>query len=517
MTTCTEKGKMVYTLDDVPKPFSRALVLGIQHVLTMFGATISVPLILGPALGMDGAQLALLIASVMLCSGVATFIQVNYGTRLPIIQGVSFSFLGPFFAIIAATGGGATSMQYIAGAIILGALVEMFIGFSGLIGKIQKIITPVVIGPVIALIGLSLFGAGAPIAGQNWILSGIVMILIFYFSLVLGPRKTLFALFPILLAVIIGYVIALVLSFAGIFQPGSAGYVSFDSVRSAPWVRSPGQIIFPWGLPKFSLGFFLVTLAGYLASIIESYGDYQAINSAAQGPPLTSKQISRGIGCEGLGCFFTGILGGFASTSYTENIGLVGLTKVASRYVVNIGVVILVLLGLIGKFGGLVATIPMPIVGALYCSLFGLIAAIGISNAAKADLSSQRNLMIIGFSLFMGLSVPAYFSGNPIQMEAQWIGDIINTIGSTGMAVAAILGLILDNLIPGTDKERGIMEDCFDDNIAETIAVSSSDSVIYTGPIDRSLLKASSVKAYEPPASSSNPVHYTGPIDRNLL
>lgn len=453
-----EQLKMNYTLDEIPKPFGKAFGLGLQHVLTMFGATVAVPLILSPALGMTPHGTAILVASVMLCSGVATFFQVNFGTRLPIIQGVSFSFLGPFFAIIAATvaGGPEVSMQYIAGAIMLGAIVEMLIGFTGLIGVLQKFVSPVVIGPVIALIGLALFGIGAPYAGGNWYLATIVILCAFVFSLIVGPKKPFFSLFPILLAVIVAYVVAVICSVTGVFAPDNPGYVSFAAVAQADWIRY--KIVFPWGMPKFEVGFFLVVLAGYLASMIESYGDYHAVAAAAQAGVPTQKQISRGIGMEGLGCFFTGIFGGFASTSYTENIGLVGLTRVASRYVVNIGVVVLIFLGIFGKFGGAVATIPGPIVGGLYCTLFGLIASIGISNSAKADLSSMRNQMIMGFILFMGLSLPAYFGGNPVTIEgAQWLGDIITTIGSTGMAVAAILGLILDNVIPGTPEERGLL------------------------------------------------------------
>jgi uracil-xanthine permease len=442
--------KMIYTLDDVPKPFGKALGLGIQHVLTMFGATVAVPLILSPALGMDAQQTAILVASVMLSSGVATFLQVNFGTRLPIIQGVSFSFLGPFFAIIAMTvaAGPAVSMQYIAGAIMLGAIVEMIIGFTGLIGLVQKYVSPVVIGPVIALIGLALYQIGAPSAAENWWLSGTVIVLAFVFSLIIGPKKPFFSLFPILLAVICAYILGLIL-----------GVVDFEAVRVAPWFRLPwgaGGWFFPWGLPKFEIGFLVVVLAGYLASMIESYGDYHAINAAAQAPPLTDKQISRGIGFEGVGCFCTALLGGFASTSYTENIGLVGLTKVASRYVVNVGVVVLLVMGIIGKFGGLIATIPGAIVGGLYCTLFGMIASIGISNSAKADLSSMRNQMIMGFILFMGLSVPYYFQVAGVAFEPKWLSDIVVSIGSTGMAVAAILGLILDNVIPGTAEERGL-------------------------------------------------------------
>jgi solute carrier family 23 (nucleobase transporter), member 1 len=463
--------QMNYGLDDRPKPFAKALGLGVQHVLTMFGATVAVPLLLGPAMGIEGGQLAILVSSVMIASGVATLIQVRFGTRLPIIQGVSFAFLGPFFAIIAATVGGEVTMQYIAGAIIAGAVLEIIIGYGRLFGLVRRFISPVVIGPVIALIGLALFQVGAPQAGLNWWLAGTVIAGAFLFSLVLAPRVRFFSLFPILLAVVVAYLVALAGTLTGVIAEGAPGYVSFDPVREAPWFRSlvPGEggVLFPWGLPQFHLGFILATLAGYLASMIESFGDYYAVSRAAGAGDPTERQINNGIGAEGVGCALTGVWGGFASTSYTENIGLVALTRTASRFVVYIAAVVLILLGLFTKVGAVIATIPEPIVGGLYCTLFGLIASIGISNSARADLTSQRNLLIIGFLLFMGLSVPAYFAGvpglgfEPVELSipgAQWLADAIQTIGSTGMAVAAILGIALDNLIPGSDRERGLVE-----------------------------------------------------------
>lgn len=461
-TTPSKPVDLNYGLDDVPKPLA-SLGLGIQHVLTMFGATVAVPLLLGPEMGMSPDQLAILVSSVMICSGIATFIQVRFGTRLPLIQGVSFAFLGPFFAIIAATAaqGGEVTMQYIAGAIIAGALLEIILGYTGLFAKIRRFVTPVVIGPVIALIGLALFQNGAPMAGENWWLGGLTIAGAFVFSLILAPRVRFFSLFPILLAVIIAYATAWLFSAIGVIAEGAPGYVSFASVGDAPWVRSlvigEGGVFLPWGWPQFSLGFILATLAGFLASTIESFGDYHALSRAVGKDHPTETQISRGIGAEGVGCVATGFFGGFASTSYTENIGLVALTKVASRRVVYIAAGLLIVLGLVAKFGAVIATIPTPIVGGLYCTLFGLIASIGLSNVTRADLTSQRNLMIIGFILFMGLSVPAYFQNVEIHISwAEWLGDVITTVGSTGMAVAAILGLILDNVIPGTPEERGI-------------------------------------------------------------
>ena len=153
----------------------------------MFGATVSVPLLFGPAMGMSPAEIARLISAVMLCSGVATLLQTTIGSRLPIVQGVSFSFLGAFFLIIGAASAeaaeagvaaGPLAMRYIAGAIIAGALVEIVIGYSGLIGVLRRLLSPVVIGPVIMLIGLALFMHGAPKAGTHWPISGLTILLI---------------------------------------------------------------------------------------------------------------------------------------------------------------------------------------------------------------------------------------------------------------------------------------------------------------------------------------------------
>jgi nucleobase transporter 1/2 len=384
---------------------------------------------------------------------------------------VSFSFLGPFFAIIAAhkAAGPATVMQYIAGAIISGSFVEMAIGHFGWIGKLRRLISPVVIGPVIMLIGLALFRVGAPQAGLYWPTAALVIFCIFWFSQFLSRGSIVFRLFPILLAVAVGWLVSLLFSSIGTFDPKHPSYVSLQIVRDAAWFRPPwGEgigWIFPWGLPKFTLAFFLAILAGYLASMIESFGDYHSVSYMSRMPDPSEQTINRGIRAEGVGCFFTGLFGGFSSTSYSENIGLIGITRVASRYVVTIGAFVLIFLGIFAKFGALASTLPRPVVGALYCALFGLIAAIGIQQVARADLRSDRNLLIIGFSLFMGLSVPAYFGGVPeLGFEARrvaiawapWLADVINIIGSTGMAVAAIFGLLLDNLLPGTPEERGL-------------------------------------------------------------
>ena len=462
-------------------------MLAVQHVLTMFGATVSVPLLLGPAMELSPADTARLISSVMICSGIATLLQVRFGSRLPIVQGVSFSFLGAFFLIIgragseaaaAGTPAGPLAMQYIAGAVILGGLVEAFVGFSGVVGLLRRVLSPVVIGPVLMLIGLALFQHGAPKAGTHWPSSALTIGLVLLFSLVLARKRRFFRLFPILTAVAVVTTLCYALSATGVFAPGHPAHVSLEAAREADWLRlSPRELILPWGAPRWDFALFLAVLAGYLASMIESIGDYHAASYMAGAGEPKASQLNRGIGWEGVACALTGLLGGFSSTSYSENIGLLGLTKVASRWVVMIGGALLVLLGVFGKFGGLAAAIPGPVVGGLYCALFGLIAAIGVQQLARADLTSDRNLLIAGFSLFMGLSLPAYFAARvdpaslaPGQTLAQYqptaeglvgqlppsLAAVVVALGSTGMAVAAVIGLVLDNVVPGTDRERGL-------------------------------------------------------------
>ena len=469
----SEQPKIVYGLESRP-PVGQAIVLALQHVLTMFGATVSVPLLLGPMMGMTPADIGILISSVMLCSGIATFLQATFGSRLPIIQGVSFSFLAAFIAIISYGNDPAHPltpaeiMQYIAGAIIVGSLIEMVVGFSGLFGYLRRALSPVVVGPVIILIGLALFEHGAPKAGAHWPIGGLTILLVIVFSLVLSRRSRFFRIFPILSAIVMVYAVCWICSATGVFDASHPSYVSLEAVRASSWVRDPSTLVFPWGGPQFKMGFIIAVLAGFLASMIESFGDYHACSRMAGAGDPSDKQISRGIGMEGVGCLFTGLLGGFSSTSYSENIGLIGLTKVASRYVVQIGAVILILLGLFSKFGAFAATIPGPVVGGLYCALFGLISAVGIQQLARADLSSDRNLFIAGFSLFMGLSLPAYFAGKTVYAptwsdliatwpaKLDWLAIMLSSIGSTGMGVAAVLGITLDNLIPGTRRERGL-------------------------------------------------------------
>jgi nucleobase transporter 1/2 len=285
-------------------------------------------------------------------------------------------------------------------------------------------------------------------------------------------------LFPVLLAIATGWIVAALGTVMGLIPEGNPAYVQAGLIASAPWISFMPMMPFKWGFPDFGSATLwagvLGMLAGYLASVIESIGDYYACARISEAPVPTSKMISRGIGAEGIGCFIAGILQTCnGTTSYSENIGSIGLTKVASRRVVICGAIVMLFIPIIGKFGALLASLPMPVVGAMFVGLFGMIASVGLSNLQIVNLNNSRNLFIIGLSFFCGLSVPFWFTahvdagtGQIVSGAISWgqqgefinvIGNIFQAILSTGMAVTAIVGILLDNTLPGaTRAERGL-------------------------------------------------------------
>ena len=456
------KHGLIYGIDDHP-PLGETAVLGLQHYLTMFGSTVAIPLILSEPLGLsDPAELGKLIATMFFVSGIATMLQVTWGNRLPIVQGGTFSFLAPTFAICGMAGmaeaGFEVRMQHVQGAILLGALAEIAIGATGLVGRLLRFVGPITIAPTIALIGLALFKFGAPTAGQDWWMGGLTIVLIIAFSQYLRTTARAFELYPILLAIVIAWLVAIACTLAGIFPEGHPSYTSFENLKAAPWVRVPTP--FQWGMPQFGLAAAVGMFAGYLASVVESVGDYYACARLSGAPVPDKKTIDRGITFEGIGCLVAGVFGtGNGTTSYSENIGAIGLTRVGSRRVVQAGALLMIGLGVVAKFGALFTTIPSPIVGGMYCAMFVMIASVGLSNLQFVDLNSGRNLFILGFAFFMGLSMPEYFNANPLDLGESlvWLSDILNTLGKSGMAVGALLAMVLDNTVPGTDEERGLV------------------------------------------------------------
>ncbi|WP_135805490.1 uracil-xanthine permease family protein [Halorussus marinus] len=482
----TESDFVDYGIDERP-PLGESILLGVQHYLTMVGANIAVPLILAGALGMPEPLWPRFIGTFFVVSGIATLAQTTLGNRYPIVQGAPFSMLAPALAVVGVvqatnpTGMAdwRAALLGLQGAIIVASLFEVAIGYFGLLGRLRRYLSPVVIGPTIALIGLSLFDAPQVTAAtQNWPLLFVTLALITLFSQYLDSRSRVFALFPVLLGVVAAYALAVALSLAGVYVPGTSGYVDVTGIFEAPAVVVPYPL--QWGMPQFEASLAIGMLAGVGASIIESFGDYHAVARLSGVGAPSEKRIDHGIGMEGLMNVFSGLMGASGSTSYSENIGAIGLTGVASRYVVQVGAVVMVGVGFVGYFGAAIRSIPDPVVGGLYVAMFGQIVAVGLSNLKYVDLDSSRNIYVIGVSLFAGLAVPAYMGNvaaaapdgmggaaffrqslanvavvGPV-LGTKLVADTVYVIGGTGMAVGGLVAFVLDNTIEGTRAERGL-------------------------------------------------------------
>ena len=477
MTTYAEKAKangLRYAVSDVP-PVPLSILLGIQHYMTMLGATFLIPTLICPAMGANVEQTGRVISTIFFVSGLNTLIQTSIGDRLPIVQGGSFSYLPAVFGIIANPELQSiaddserffATMRVIQGALIAVGLIQMSIGYSGIFSSVLRFISPITVTCVIVAIGLGLYGIAFNGVSQCWTLGLTVMGLAVLFCLYLPRFKIfgfpLFDLFPILLSIVLTWSLAGILTAAGVWEDDSPCSTSktMEFVRSAPWFFFPYP--FQFGAPVFR-GYAIVPMIGsMLAAMIESVGDYYSCANISGAPPPTSGIIARGLAAEGIGVVFSGLWGtGSGTTSYSENIGAIGITGVGSRAVVQCGALTMMIVSVIAKFGVLLATMPQPMVSGLYCVVFGMIVAVGLSNLQHVNLNNQRNLFVLGFAIFNAFSIAGpggYFAtveGNPFGSSNG--AAIALSIFSSPMIVAFIIALTLDATAGGASPEdRGL-------------------------------------------------------------
>ncbi|NXF09841.1 S23A1 protein, partial [Smithornis capensis] len=497
--------EMLYKIEDVP-PWYLCILLGFQHYLTCFSGTIAVPFLLAESMcvGKDQLTVSYLIGTIFTCVGITTLIQTTVGIRLPLFQASALAFLVPAKSILALEkwrcppeeqiyGNWSlplnTShiwqprMREIQGAIMVSSLVEVFIGLLGLPGALLSYIGPLTVTPTVSLIGLSVFQAAGERAGSHWGIAVLTILLIVLFAQYLrqvaiclpGYRRghgfvllriQIFKMFPIILAIMVVWLFCYVFTLTGVFpsQPEEYGYKARTDARGeilsvAPWFRVPYPC--QWGLPTVTsaavLGMFSATLAG----IIESIGDYYSCARLAGAPPPPVHAINRGIFTEGISCIIAGLLGtGNGSTSSSPNIGVLGITKVGSRRVIQYGAGIMLVLGTVGKFTALFASLPDPVLGGMFCTLFGMITAVGLSNLQFVDMNSSRNLFVLGFAMFFGLTLPNYLDSNPgsINTGVPELDQILTVLLTTEMFVGGTIAFVLDNTIPGTQEERGLVQ-----------------------------------------------------------
>ncbi|XP_003394195.2 solute carrier family 23 member 1 [Bombus affinis] len=486
-----------YGIDDVP-PWYLCLFMALQHYLTMIGAIVSIPFILTPALCMaeDDPSRSYIISTMIFVTGLVTFFQTTIGCRLPLVQGGTISFLVPTLAILSLpqwkcpepevlnqmspenrTELWQIRMRELSGAIAVSALFQVVIGFGGIIGYLLKFITPLTIVPTVSLVGISLFENAADAASQHWgIAAGTILMLTLYSQIlvnvpfpILMYRKgqgitivwfELFKLFPVLLTIVVMWIICTILTVTDALPVGHPARADskLKIINDSPWFRVPypGQ----WGTPTVSLSGVLGMLAGVLACTVESISYYPTTSRMCGAPPPPVHAINRGIGIEGLGTMLAGLWGsGNGTNTFGENVGTIGVTKVGSRRVIQWACVLMILQGLISKFGAVFIIIPEPIVGGIFCVMFGMITAFGLSALQYINLNSARNLYILGFSIFFPLVLSKWMINHSgvIETGNDIVDSVFTVLLSTTILVGGVIGCLLDNIIPGTPEERGLI------------------------------------------------------------
>jgi NCS2 family nucleobase:cation symporter-2 len=428
-------------------PFGQLLTLGIQHVLVMYAGAVAVPLIIGSALKLPKEQIAFLISADLFSCGIATLIQTLglwiFGIRLPVIMGCTFAAVGPMIAIGTNPSLGILD---IFGSTIAAGVIGIIA--APVIGKMLRFFPPVVVGVVISVIGLSLMevginwaagGVGNPDYG-NPVYLGLSFVVLMLILLINKFGKGFVSNISVLLGIVAGFVIAALL-----------GRVNMEGVTSAPWV---GFVMpFHFGLPHFDPLSIATMVTVMFVTFIESTGMFLAVGDMVD-RPVSQKTLVRGLRVDGLGTLIGGLFNSFPHTSFSQNVGLIGVTGVKSRFVCATGGVILVVLGLFPKMAQVVASVPPFVLGGAGIVMFGMVAANGIKTLSRVDFSkNQHNLFIVAVSVGMGMVpvvAPKFFTQLPHALEP---------ILHSGILLASVSAVVLNIVFNGVRKERDARRD----------------------------------------------------------
>jgi len=433
MTSTTESVHPV----DQRLPFGRMLAGGLQHVLVMYAGAIAVPLIVGGAFRLPKEQVAFLINADLFACGVATLIQSvgiwKFGIRLPVIMGVTFVAVGPI-AAMASTG---VTITAVFGAVIAAGVFTLVV--APLAGRLVRYFPPVVTGTVILVIGVTLLRIGI-----NWAGGGIgarnfgdplnLVIMLLVLVTILGINRLFdgfVASIAVLLGLLIGFVVAMAL-----------GLVDFAGLRDADWFALVHP--FRFGLPTFDFAAIATLCIVMIVTMVESTGMFLALGEICE-RKIGARDIARGLAADGLGTIIGGVFNTFPYTSFSQNVGLVGVTGVRSRWVVATSGAILIAFGLFPKMGSVVASIPQPVLGGAALVMFGMVAATGIRILARVDYASRYNLLIIAVSIAVGmipLVAPAFFAQLP-----KWMGPLMGS----GITLATVSAVLLNALFNGAE------------------------------------------------------------------
>lgn len=424
-------------------PIGKAIPFGLQHILSMFVANIAPIIIVANACGLSSTQSAALIQSAMLIAGIGTLIQLfplwKVGSGLPIVMGISFTFVSILCYI-----GAAYDYNTVVGAVLIGGLIE---GILGLFAKYWiKLISPIVAASVVTAIGFSLLSVGAASFGggsgsadfgsaSNWILGLITLLCCILFNIF---AKSFLKQLSVLFGLVVGYI-------AAIFM----GKVDFSALAGVGIISLPQ--IMPFA-PKFDINAIISVTLIFLVSATETIGDTSAVCSSGLGRDVTVKETSGSIACDGFVSSISSIFGCLPITSFSQNVGLVAMTKVVNRFTIGTGAVIMILSGIFPFLGAVLATLPDAVLGGCTIMMFGTIVVSGLQMIGKCGFT-QRNIVITALSLSIGLGftqVPEIFSVFPSIVQ--------NIFAENCVAVVFIVAVVLNLVLPKNMENEAIQQ-----------------------------------------------------------
>lgn len=410
-------------------PASQLLLYGLQHVLAMYAGAVAVPFIIAAAAGLSKTQTAFLINADLFTCGIATLLQTiglwKIGIRIPVIQGVTFAAVTPMIMIAKSIG-----MPGIYGAVIVGGLFTFLV--APFFSKLLRFFPPVVTGSVITVIGLSLLSVGTDLSAGGFgnpnygALKFLLVAVVVLVTILLLNKffKGFVANAAVLLGLVVGFIVAAPL-----------GMVNLSGIGSEAWVHLDTPFYF--GMPKFDAGAIIAMILVMLVVMVESTGDFLAIGEIIE-KPIEEKDLTRGLRADGLATMLGGILNAFPYTAFAQNVGLVSLTGVKSRFVVATSGAILVLMGLLPKLAYLIASVPNAVIGGAAVAMFSIVAASGIKTLSQVDFKKNHyNIFIVALSIGVGmipLVSPNFFSHFP-----SWSQTFLHSNITLGAVTAIIL------------------------------------------------------------------------------
>lgn len=484
---------------------------GLQHYISLAGSLIFIPLIIVPTMGGTDKDTSYVISTMLFVSGITTILHSYFGTRLPLVQGSSFVYLAPALVIMNSQDFRNLTehkfryiMRELQGAIIVGSTFQSILGFSGLMSLLLRFINPLVVAPTVAAVGFAFFSYGFPQAGSCVEISIPQILLALLFTLYLRgvsmSGHQIFRIYAVPLSVIITWTYAFFLTAGGTYNykgcisniPSSNILIDAcrkhaytmkhcrtdvsDAWHTAAWVRIPYPL--QWGTPIFRLRTSIIMIIVSLIASVDSVGTYHSASVRISLRPPTPGIVSRGIGLEGFCSVLAGVWGsGTGSTTLTENVHTINITRVANRRALELGAAFLILFSFIGKVGAVLASIPLSLAAATLCFIWALTVALGLSTLQYTQTSSFRSTAIVGVSLFLGFSIPAYFqqyqpqsililpsyflpysaaSDGPFHTANKQLNFATNALLSMNMVVTFLVAFILDNTVPGSQQKRGV-------------------------------------------------------------